>query len=236
MATTNLFAHPVFRDGAFTSSDAAVRAFALQKTMRAIDLGAELGARIYVFWGGREGTETDAYRDPRDALKYFRDAINFLCEYANDQGYDMRFALEPKPNEPRGDMYLPTVGHALHFISTLAHPEMIGVNPEFAHETMAGLNFVHAVGQALEAGKLFHIDLNDQVVGNMTRTSASPRRTRNEPSSWSSCWRRVATMVRGTSTRTPTGQRMNRGRTSFRCRLRALLSHPERKGGSFPRR
>ncbi len=165
MATTNLFAHPVFRDGAFTSSDAAVRAFALQKTMRAIDLGAELGARIYVFWGGREGTETDVYRDPRDALKYFRDAINFLCEYANDQGYDMRFALEPKPNEPRGDMYLPTVGHALHFISTLAHPEMIGVNPEFAHETMAGLNFVHAIGQAIEAGKLFHIDLNDQVMG-----------------------------------------------------------------------
>jgi xylose isomerase len=165
MATTNLFTHPVFRDGAFTSSDAAVRAFALQKTLRAIDLGAEFGARTYVFWGGREGTETDAYRDPRDAMKYFRDAINFLCEYANDQGYGMRFALEPKPNEPRGDIYLPTVGHALHFISTLDHPEMVGVNPEFAHETMAGLNFVHAVGQALEAGKLFHIDLNDQVIG-----------------------------------------------------------------------
>ena len=165
MATTNLFSHPVFRDGAFTSSDAAVRALALQKTMRAIDLGAELGAQIYVFWGGREGTETDAYRDPRDALKHFRHAINFLCDYVNDQGYGMRFALEPKPNEPRGDMYLATVGHMLHFISTLAHPDMVGVNPEFAHETMAGLNFVHAVGQALEAGKLFHIDLNDQVVG-----------------------------------------------------------------------
>jgi xylose isomerase len=165
MATTNLFTHPVFRDGAFTSSDAAVRAFALQKTMRAIDLGAEVGAQIYVFWGGREGTETDAYRDPRDALKYFRDAINFLCDYATDQGYGMRFALEPKPNEPRGDIYLPTAGHALHFISTLAHPEMVGVNLEFAHETMAGLNFIHAVGQAIEAGKLLHIDLNDQVVG-----------------------------------------------------------------------
>jgi xylose isomerase len=165
MATTNLFTHPVFRDGAFTSSDSAVRAFALQKTMRAIDLGAEVGAQIYVFWGGREGTETDAYRDPRDALKYFRDAINFLCDYATDQGYGMRFALEPKPNEPRGDIYLPTAGHALHFISTLAHPEMVGVNLEFAHETMAGLNFIHAVGQAIEAGKLLHIDLNDQVVG-----------------------------------------------------------------------
>ncbi|HST03251.1 MAG TPA: xylose isomerase [Chloroflexia bacterium] len=165
MATTNLFNHPIFRDGAFTSSDAAVRAFALQKTMRAIDLGAELGAGIYVFWGGREGTETDVYRDPRDAFKYFREAINFLCDYANDQGYGMRFALEPKPNEPRGDIYLPTVGHALHFISTLDHPEMVGVNPEFAHETMAGLNFVHGVAQAIEAGKLFHIDLNDQVMG-----------------------------------------------------------------------
>jgi xylose isomerase len=165
MATTNLFTHPVFRDGAFTSSDAAVRAFALQKTMRAIDLGAEVGAQIYVFWGGREGTETDAYRDPRDALRYFRDAINFLCDYATDQGYGMRFALEPKPNEPRGDIYLPTAGHALHFISTLAHPDMVGVNLEFAHETMAGLNFIHAVGQAIEAGKLFHIDLNDQIAG-----------------------------------------------------------------------
>ena len=165
MATTNLFTHPIFRDGAFTSSDASVRAFALQKTMQAMDLGAECGAKTYVFWGGREGSETDAYRDPRDAIKYLRDAINFLCEYALDQGYGMRFALEPKPNEPRGDIYLPTVGHALHFISTLDHPEMVGVNPEFAHETMAGLNFVQGVAQAIEADKLFHIDLNDQVIG-----------------------------------------------------------------------
>ena len=162
MATTNLFTHPIFRDGAFTASDAAVRAFALHKTMRAIDLGVELGATTYVFWGGREGTETDAYRDPRDAVKYFREAMNFLCEYVRDQGYNLRFALEPKPNEPRADIYLPTVGHALHFISTLDHPEMVGLNPEFAHEQMAGLNFVHGVGQAIEAGKLFHIDLNDQ--------------------------------------------------------------------------
>jgi xylose isomerase len=165
MATTNLFTHPVFRDGAFTSSDKAVRAFALQKTMKAIDLGAEVGAKIYVFWGGREGTETDAYRSPVEAMKWFREAINYLSEYVEEQGYGMRFALEPKPNEPRGDIYLPTVGHALHFISTLDHPEMVGVNPEFAHETMAGLNFIHGVGQALEAGKLFHIDLNDQQPG-----------------------------------------------------------------------
>lgn len=165
MATTNLFTHPVFKDGAFTSSDKEVRAFALQKTMSAIDLGAEVGASTYVFWGGREGTETEAYRDGRDALKWFREAINYLTEYVRDQGYEMRFALEPKPNEPRGDLYLPTVGHALHFISTLEHPEMVGVNPEFAHETMAGLNFVHGVAQALEANKLFHIDLNDQQPG-----------------------------------------------------------------------
>jgi xylose isomerase len=165
MATTNLFTHPVFRDGAFTAADAAVRAFALQKTMRAIDLGAELGATTYVFWGGREGAETDAYRDPREPYGRFREAINFLCEYVRDQGYPMRFALEPKPNEPRGDLYFPTVGHALHFVTTLDHPEMVGLNPEFAHETMTGLNFVHAVGQVIEAGKLFHIDLNDQVMG-----------------------------------------------------------------------
>lgn len=162
MATTNLFSHPIFRDGAFTSSDAKVRAFALQKTMRAIDLGAELGAGIYDFWGGREGSETEAYRDGRDAIKHFREAINFLSEYVRDQGYGMRFVLEPKPNEPRADLYLPTVGHMLHFITTLQYPEMVGVNPEFAHEQMTGLNFVHAVAQALEAEKLFHIDLNDQ--------------------------------------------------------------------------
>jgi xylose isomerase len=165
MATTNLFTHPVFKDGAFTASDAAVRAFALQKTMRAIDLGVELGATTYVFWGGREGAETEAYRDGRDAVKWFREALNFLCAYVKDRGYDLRFALEPKPNEPRGDLYLATVGHALGFIATLDHPEMVGLNPEFAHETMAGLNFVHAVAQAVEAGKLFHIDLNDQQPG-----------------------------------------------------------------------
>jgi len=165
MATTNLFSDPVFRDGAFTSNDARVRAYALQKTMHAIDLGVELGATTYVFWGGREGAETNAARDPRVAVARFRDAINYLCAYVLDQKYDLRFALEPKPNEPRGDIYLSTVGHMLAFIATLDHAEMVGVNPEVAHEQLAGLDFVHAVGQALEAGKLFHIDLNAQKPG-----------------------------------------------------------------------
>jgi xylose isomerase len=165
MATTNLFGDPVFRDGAFTSNDRQVRTYALQKTMRAIDLGVELGATTYVFWGGREGVETNAAKDPQEALKWFRDAINFLCEYVRAQGYDLRFALEPKPNEPRGDIFLPTVGHMLAFIYTLDHPDMVGLNPEVAHDTMPGLDFSHAVAQALESGKLFHIDLNGQKPG-----------------------------------------------------------------------
>ena len=165
MATTNLFSHPVFKDGSFSSNDPRVRAFALRKTMDAIDLGVELGAKIYVFWGGREGTEADACRDPRAAIARTRDAMDFLCEYVRDQRYELRFALEAKPNEPRGDIYFPTTGHMLHFISTLAHPEMVGVNPEVAHENMAGLSFVHGVAQAMEAGKLYHIDLNAQKIG-----------------------------------------------------------------------
>ena len=165
MATTNLFSHPVFKDGAFTSNDPKVRAFALQKTMNSMDLGADLGAKIYVFWGGREGVEVDASKDPVTAAKRFRDALNFLSEYSLSQNYGYQFALEPKPNEPRGDIFLPTVGAMLGFIATLDHPEMVGVNPEFAHETMAGLSFYHAVAQALEAGKLFHIDLNGQKPG-----------------------------------------------------------------------
>jgi xylose isomerase len=165
MATTNLFAHPVFKDGAFTANDPKVRAFALQKTMAAIDLGVELGARIYVFWGGREGCEADACRDPRAAIARLRDAIDFLCGYVKDQKYDLRFALEAKPNEPRGDLYLPTTGHMLAFIATLKHHEMVGVNPEVAHETMAGLSFAHNVAQAMECGKLFHVDLNGQKIG-----------------------------------------------------------------------
>ncbi|HEV2874209.1 MAG TPA: xylose isomerase [Thermoleophilaceae bacterium] len=165
MATTNLFGHPAFKDGAFTSNDRGVRRAAIGKAMRSIDLGAELGAEVYVFWGGREGTEAAVAKDPRDALDRYREAIDVLSDYVVDQGHDLRFALEPKPNEPRGDIFLPTIGHALHFIGTLNRPEMVGVNPEVAHETMAGLSFVHGVGQALWAGKLFHIDLNAQRIG-----------------------------------------------------------------------
>ena len=162
MATTNLFTDPAFRDGAFTSNDPKVRAYARHKTLRAIDLGVELGAKVYVFWGGREGTETDAGKNALDAGKWFREALNFLCAYAIDQKYDLKFALEAKPNEPRSDIYLPTTGAMLGFIATLDHPDMVGVNPEMAHEHMAGLNFMHSVAQAWGAGKLFHIDLNDQ--------------------------------------------------------------------------
>jgi xylose isomerase len=162
MATTNLFSDPVFKDGAYTSSDPRVRLYAVQKTMHAMDLGAEFGANVYVFWGGREGAEVDAAKDAREAIKWFRDAMNFLCEYSISQGYAYRFALEAKPNEPRGDMYFPTTGAYLGFIATLDHPEMVGVNPEVGHEQMAGLNFYHVISQAIEAGKLFHIDLNVQ--------------------------------------------------------------------------
>src|SRR5271157_5611971 len=165
MATVSLFFHPVFRDGAFTANDPEVRSYAVQKTLRAMDLGAELGAKIFVLWGGREGVETDACRRPDEAIKRLREAVNYLCEYNLDRGYGFRFALEAKPNEPRGDIYMATTGAYLGFIPTLAHPEMVGVNPEVAHEHMAGLNALHAVAQAWECGKLFHIDLNDQNPG-----------------------------------------------------------------------
>src|SRR3982751_4223477 len=182
MATVSLFFHPVFRDGAFTANDPEVRAYALQKTMRAMDLGAELGARIFVLWGGREGVETDACRPRADeAVKRLREAVNYLCEYNTNQKYGYRFALEAKPNEPRGDIYMATTGHYLGFIPTLAHPEMVGVNPEVAHEQMPGLNFLHAVAQAWEAGKLFHIDLNDQYPGRYDQDlrfgSANPKQS-----------------------------------------------------------
>jgi len=165
MATTNLFGDPVFKDGAFTSNDAEVRAYAVQKTMKAMMLGKEFGAKTYVFWGGREGTESDATKDPVVATKRFRECIDYLCEFNKSEKLNYKFAFEAKPNEPRGHMYMATTGNYLGFINTLKHPEMCGVNPEFAHETMAGLNFVHHVAQALEAGKLFHIDLNDQEMG-----------------------------------------------------------------------
>jgi len=165
MATVSLFTDPIFKDGAFTANDPQVRAYAIQKTMAAMDIGAELGATTFVLWGGREGTETDACRRPDEAVKRLREAVDYLCAYSLSQRYGYRFALEAKPNEPRGDIYMATTGNYLGFIPTLAHPEMVGVNPEVAHETMAGLNVTHAVAQAWEAGKLFHIDLNDQNPG-----------------------------------------------------------------------
>lgn len=165
MATTNLFSRPVFKEGAFTANDPAVRRFAVRKTLDAIDLGAELGAWVYVMWGGREGVEAEAAKDPRLALDRYKEAVDLCCQHIRQRGYPMRIAIEPKPNEPRGDMFLPTVGHALAFIDALEWPEMVGLNPEFAHETMSGLNFTHGVAQALWHGKLFHIDLNAQRIG-----------------------------------------------------------------------
>jgi xylose isomerase len=160
--TTNLFFHPAFKDGAFTSNDRGVRRYALRKVMRNLDLAAELGAETYVFWGGREGSESDAAKDVRAALDRYREGIDTLAQYVVDRGYRLRFALEPKPNEPRGDILLPSIGHALAFINSLEHADMVGLNPEVGHEQMAGLNFVHGIAQALWHGKLFHIDLNGQ--------------------------------------------------------------------------
>ncbi len=162
MVTTNLFSHPVFKDGGFTSNDRGVRRFALRKVLDNIDLAAELGAETFVMWGGREGSEYDAAKDIRGALERYREAVNLLGDYVTDKGYNIRFAIEPKPNEPRGDILLPTLGHALAFIETLERPELVGVNPETGHEQMAGLNFTHGIAQALYQGKLFHIDLNGQ--------------------------------------------------------------------------
>jgi xylose isomerase len=162
MVTTNLFTHPVFKDGALTSNDRQVRRYALRKVMRNLDLAAELGASTYVFWGGREGSEVDAGKDVRAALDRYREGLDVLAQYVVDRDYGLRFAIEPKPNEPRGDILLPTIGHALAFISTLEHADMVGLNPEVGHEQMSNLNFVHGISQALWQGKLFHIDLNAQ--------------------------------------------------------------------------
>ena len=162
MATTNLFTHPVFKDGAFTSNDRDIRRYAIRKVMRNIELAVELGAETYVCWGGREGAESDAAKDGYVAMERFREAFNILGDFVVDYGYNIKFAIEPKPNEPRGDIFLPTIGHAMAFIYTLNRPELVGLNPEVGHEQMAGLNFVHGIAQALWQGKLFHIDLNGQ--------------------------------------------------------------------------
>ena len=211
MATTNLFSQPIFKDGAFTSSDPKVRAYALQKTMRAMDLGAEFGAETYVFWGGREGSEVDGAKNPLDPLKWFREALNFLNAYQKEQGYGYKLALEPKPNEPRGDIYLATTGHALAFINTLDSPENVGVNPEFAHDTIAGLNFVHNIAQAMDAGKLFHIDLNGQNPGLdvfLTRICVLVRKTSRPISISLNCLKTTTIPGRATSTRTRCAPRM----------------------------
>jgi xylose isomerase len=165
MVTTNLFSRPVFKEGAFTANDPAVRRLAVRKTLDAIDLGVELGAEVFVMWGGREGCEADAAKPVQAALDRYKEAVDLCCSYVRGRGYKMRFALEPKPNEPRGDLLLPTVGHALAFVNELEWPDMVGLNPEFAHETMSGLSFHHAVAQTLWHGKLFHIDLNAQRIG-----------------------------------------------------------------------
>ncbi len=207
MATTNLFGDPAFKDGAFTSNNAQVRAYAVQKTMRSMALGHEFGAKLYVFWGGREGAETDAVRDPTDAMKRFREAMNFLAEHSESQGYGYRFAFEAKPNEPRGHIYFAVTGSYLGFIPTLDKPHLFGVNPEVAHEHMAGLNFVHQVAAAMEARKLFHIDLNDQEFGRYDQDFRfGSRPTPSTRSSWSSCWTTTGTPGAGTSTATPTGR------------------------------
>ncbi len=220
----SLFFHPVFRDGAFTANDPEVRAYALQKTLRAMDLGAELGAKIFVLWGGREGVETDACRRADEAVKRLREAVNYLCEYSIAQGYKYRFALEAKPNEPRGDIYMSTTGHYLGFIPTLDHPEMVGVNPEVAHEQMAGLNFMHGVAQAWEAGKLFHIDLNDQAPG---RYDQDLRFGSSNPKSafWLVKFLEDVALQRPTPFRRPRlSHRRLRRSERFRPRLHAYLS------------
>jgi xylose isomerase len=215
MATTNLFTDPAFKDGAFTSNDPTVRAYALHKTLRAIDLGVELGAKVYVFWGGREGVETDAAKDPVTAIQRNREAMNFVCEYAIDQGYDLKFALEAKPNEPRGDMYNATTGHMLAFIATLDHPEMVGVNPEVAHEHMAASTSCTTSPRPGRPASCSTSTSTTRPLAATTRTSASARSTSSRPSSWSSSWRMWVTPAAVTSTPTPTAPRTTRAsRTS----------------------
>ena len=180
MGTANLFGNPVFKEGSFTAEDATVRAYSVAKTLHALDVTNELGGKIYVFWGGREGCEVDAAKDPREVMKRMRDIFNFITHYIKEKKYPIRVAIEPKPNEPRGNMFLPTIGHAMAFINTLDYPDMVGVNPEVAHEHMSGLNFYHGLGQALDAGKLFHVDLNDQDFGRFDQdfrfASANPKK------------------------------------------------------------
>ena len=207
MATTNLFWRPVFKEGAFTANDPAVRRFSVRKTCEAMELGAELGAQVFVLWGGREGVEAEAAKDVRAALDRYKEAVDLCCQHIRERGLGLRIALEPKPNEPRGDILLPTVGHALAFVGELEWPDMVGLNPEFAHETMSGLSFSHAVAQTLWHDKLFHIDLNAQRIGNSTRTSGSAPRASATPSTPCDCSKTLGGPACGTSMPIPTEPR-----------------------------
>jgi xylose isomerase len=207
MITTNLFSHPVFKDGGFTSNDRGVRRFALRKALRNLDLAAEMGAKTFVMWGGREGAEYDTAKDIQGALQRYREGVNLMTSYVKDKGYDIRFAIEPKPNEPRGDILLPTVGHAMAFINTLEHSELVGLNPEVGHEQMAGLNFTAGIAQAIEHGKLYHIDLNGQkgvkfdqdlVFGHGDILNAQPHRRLHRSVGFSSCKHAYVSPAQGT--------------------------------------
>ena len=236
MATTNLFSNPVFKDGAFTANDPAVRRWAITKTLDSIDMGVELGASIYVMWGGREGTECDAAKDIRLALDRYKEAVDICCAYARDRGYDVRFALEPKPNEPRGNILLPTVGHALAFVERLEWPEMVGLNPEFAHETMSGLSFHHAVAQTLWAGKLFHIDLNGQVPGKYDQDFRFGSEGIRDAFYLVKLLEDVAVARHAPLRCARVPHRRRRRRVGLRTRLHPDLPDPARQGAAVPRR
>ena len=235
MATTNLFSLPIFKEGAFTANDPRVRRFAVRKTCEAIDLGAELGAEVCVMWGGREGVEVDAAKDIRLALDRYKEAVDLCCEHIRERDLGMRVAIEPKPNEPRGDIILPTVGHALAFIADLEWPKMVGLNPEFAHETMSGLSFSHAVAQTLWHGKLFHIDLNASGSAATTKTSGSDPRASATRSTPSRCSRTPTGRECATSMHTPTALRTRPECGTSRW-MHAHVPDPRREGASLPRR
>jgi len=236
MATTNLFSRPVFKEGAFTANDPAIRRLAVAKTLDAIDLGVELGATVFVMWGGREGVEAEAAKDIRTALDRYAEAVNLCCAYARDRNYDVRFALEPKPNEPRGDLLLPTVGHALAFINRLEWPDMVGLNPEFAHETMSGLNFTHAVAQTLWQDKLFHIDLNAQRIGKYDQDFRFGSEGIRDAFYLGQAAGGFGLAGHAPLRCPPVPHRGHRRRVGFRPRLHVHLPHPQGQGRPLPRR
>ena len=234
MATTNLFSRPIFKEGAFTANDPQVRRFAVKKTIEAIDLGAELGAEVYVMWGGREGVEADAAKDVRAALDRYKEAVDLCCEHIRNRGMTMRVALEPKPNEPRGDLFLPTVGHALAFIGELEWPDMVGLNPEFAHETMSGLSFSHAVAQTLWHGKLFHIDLNAQRIGKYDQDFRFGSEGIRDAFYTVKLLEDAAWDGHAPLRRAPLSHRGRGRRVGLRARVHAHVPHPGRQGPALP--